>query len=433
MDENTMVNIATRIVQEYKQYGYTQSVKNKILMFRSDKNFAELVAKLAYRDFDLFKKIIREKEIKFNYSQVTSFFNPIEFRLEWALRNGVKGMGFDEKRVLSDISFRQNIAWAFQQYTTSYHAVRFSAIYPNQKNPHEGKIQKIQRFPGSEQLTAREILEKELKEHPNVVEDIIDEQTFDDELIISPELVDIILANNPSESLLHTLLYRTYQRGKSRGDLLEKYAEIAESPDSVMNFLDSEKRRCSVASPSDYDSPADSIYLTYFNLFRTHIKAVDRAMEIAFGRDDYFAGAEDFEIHTELQKRVYHYTDVNAYVCGDALKALAKTAFKTLRERSLVKEKAELRKFLLYGNRNVVDIMTKAFIDIASTGHIDELLGVLSYNKEDVVQLFMSCYEDESQVESILQNFGRYEEKLNEKLLGIKEYLQEASQADEQD
>ena len=117
----------------------------------------------------------------------------------------------------------------------------------------------------------------------------------------------MILANNPSESLLSILLYRTYQKGISRGKLLEKYAEIAKSPDSVMKFLDSEKRRYSGATHPDYDSPADSIYLSYFNLFRTHIKAVDRAMEITFGREDYFDSAEDFEIHTELQRRAYNY------------------------------------------------------------------------------------------------------------------------------
>lgn len=123
-------------------------------------------------------------------------------------------------------------------------------------------------------------------------------------------------------------------------------------------------------------------------MYASNLESVNRTMVTAFGRKDYFDGfffQDSKHISNELRKGVYKYAGNEKHFSGEALKALAKNVFATLKERD-------------------------------------------AFDRESIITGLVQTYGDSPEVEEHLKVWEDRDAELNNLLLNIKaQKLQEAS------
>ncbi len=410
MHFNMEAEIADKIINEYEKAGYTQSVKNKILMFRSNECFGKIIARIGRQNSELFKKILEEKIIKLDYDAVKKNFGSDQ-QLLWALRNGKKNMGKDEKRILEEYAHKENVCWALYSYMSEFGEVNEDIMTPDGSG--WGINIEVQKSPYGEDLTPKEVIIKEMQAGGRELEAELDAQTYFSKKVVSSELVDLVLQNNPRESLLKTLLMCCYQEYEKRVELAKTYAQIVENPRSIMGFLNVEKE--------DYFQFRERYKGYAHNLYEWGDDAKNEVLQIAMGREAFLVD-QTAEDSFKFVKRFFwsYYQAKN--ISLETLEVLANTASATFRDSIYTK------KLLYYTLPSVElkEVVLGAIENKLTSEEITNLIDISSYDAKGYEEYITKRYSGYGwKINIELEKRKNEEAQMNYELLKVKQRVEE--------
>ena len=392
--------IAENIRNEYRKFGYTQSVRNKILMFRSSERFGNILSML---DDDLLKKVFQEKAIKINYD-IACHFNERQ-KLAWALRNGKKNLGKDEKKILAEHAHKENVRWAVWQYMRDFGEVNQDIMSPDGSG--WGMNIEVQKSPYGEDLTAEEVIIKEMQQGGCYLEQYIDAATYFSKKVISNKLVDLVLQNNPSNAVVGTLLSCCYQEYEKRVELARVYAKTAESARQIIGFLNVERN-------------------TYFNLKSANNKfahtiyeqgneVYNELYQTALNRGDFFDGVSEEDIYKGVKQFINSWKNVSL-ISFPTLEKFTSVVVAKLRDNVYTKQ---ILRYTL-PDEILTNMILNAIGNNLKGDEIQSLINKSSYNAKEIEDVFVQLHWDKSWIDEKIKEYELAERVIDSKLFDVK-------------
>ena len=404
------IQVADKIFNEYKRFGYTQSVKNKILMLRSSDNFVNIVRMLGNKDTELLKKIFCENAIKFDYKAIKGF--SVEHQMMWALRNGKKNMGSDEKRIFEDCVHSENLDWALYQYMSGFGEVNRDILTPDGSG--WGLHLEVKKSPYDESSTARDIIIKEMKLGGDNLDRKLTAQTYFSKKAVTGEFIDIVLENNPSEDILKLLLFCCYQPYEKRVELARAYAKTATNPTAIIGVLNEDTNFRHKEGISEY---ASSVY-------ERGSEVPNELYRIMFSRDDFFTGKTSNEIY-DYTKRYFQNYHLTQFVEASTLETLVNKAVASFDDKMYAKN---LLYFILK-NEEYRRILLDAIENNLTSSEIVNLVNRYSYDEESLRQALYKRYVYKWRVDEELERRAMSERIMDSLLLDLSQKVKKKENA----
>ena len=401
MDIFRTQKIAKLINEEYKKYNYTQSVRNKILMFRTSKGFGSILAML---DDDLLKKVFQEKAIKINYD-IARHFDERQ-KLAWALRNGKKNLGNDEKKILAEHAHKDNVRWAVWQYMKDFGEVNEDIMSPDGSG--WGMGLEVQKSPYGEDLTAEEVIIKEMQEGGCYLEQYIDAATYFSKKVISNKLVDLVLQNNPSNTLIGTLLSCCYQEYEKRVELARTYAKTAEYASQIVRFLNVER--------NTYFTQKGSNSQFAHTIYEKGNEVYNELYQTALNRGDFFDGVSEKDIYKGVKDFIRSWENVSL-ISFSTLEKFTDVAVSKLRDNVYTKQ---ILRYTL-ADEKLTNMVLTAIENNLTSEEIQKLINQISYDAKEIEDVFIKLHWDKHWIDERIEEYELAERVLDAKLFDVKQ------------
>ena len=392
--------IAENIRNEYRKFGYTQSVRNKILMFRSSERFGNILSML---DDDLLKKVFQEKAIKINYD-IACHFDERQ-KLAWALRNGKKNLGKDEKKILAEHAHKENVRWAVWQYMRDFGEVNQDIMSPDGSG--WGMNIEVQKSPYGEDLTAEEVIIKEMQQGGCYLEQYIDAVTYFSKKVISNKLVDLVLQNNPSNAVVGALLSCCYQEYEKRVELARVYAKTAESARQIIGFLNVE-RNTYFNLKSANNTFAHTIYEQGNDVY-------NELYQIALNRNDFFDGVSEEDIYKGVKQFINSWKNVSL-ISFPTLEKFTSVAVSKLRDNVYTKQ---ILRYTL-SDEMLTNMILNAIGNNLKGDEMQSLINKTSYDAKEIEDVFVQLHWDKSWIDEKIKEYELAERVIDSKLFDVK-------------